>query len=103
MLVVLLLKALVLLAVMSHHRYQHVTKLLSTVEPYVSLWTTINSFYNSYATWMNGPFWKLAPEEVEAETSEAFRWVVVGLSGGPEPITLVLMRTVLFKSTGKLC
>lgn len=54
-------------------RYEHVSKLLSTVDPYVTLWTTINEFYNSYSTWMSGPFWKLAPEQVEAETTEAFR------------------------------
>lgn len=56
-------------------RYEHVFKLLATVDPYVTLWTTINEFYNSYSVWMSGPFWKLAPEQVEAETTEAFRWV----------------------------
>lgn len=40
----------------------------------MTLWKTINEFYNSYATWMNAPFWKLAPEQVEAETTDAFRW-----------------------------
>lgn len=54
-------------------RYEHVSKLLSRVDPYVTLWTTINEFYNSHSIWMSGPFWKLAPEQVEAETTEAFR------------------------------
>ncbi|KAF6266164.1 dynein heavy chain 9 [Scenedesmus sp. NREL 46B-D3] len=53
--------------------YAHVSKLLSTVEPYVGLWTTVNEFYNSYSVWMNGPFWKLSPEQVEAETADAYR------------------------------
>lgn len=61
------------MAVTCLFRYTHVSKLLSTLEPYVGLWTTINDFYNSYATWMNGPFWKLTPEQVEAEAAEAFR------------------------------
>jgi dynein heavy chain len=56
-------------------RYAHVSKLLTTVEPYVGLWTTINDFYNSYSVWMNGPFWKLSPEQVEAEAADAYRWV----------------------------
>jgi dynein heavy chain len=55
-------------------RYGHISKLLSTLEPYVQLWTTINTFYNKYGTWMSGPFYKLNPEEVEAEVSDAFRW-----------------------------
>jgi hypothetical protein len=54
-------------------RYEHVSKLLATVDPYVTLWTTINQFYNSYSAWMSGLFWKLVPEQVEAETTEAFR------------------------------
>lgn len=33
-------------------RYEHVSKLLATVDPYVTLWTTINEFYNSFAAWM---------------------------------------------------
>jgi hypothetical protein len=28
-----------------------------------------------FATWMNGPFYKLQPEEVEADTNDAFRCV----------------------------
>eukprot|EP00878_Enallax_costatus_P013463 GHUV01014078.1.p1 GENE.GHUV01014078.1~~GHUV01014078.1.p1 ORF type:complete len:1340 (+),score=424.03 GHUV01014078.1:252-4271(+) len=54
-------------------KYGHVSSLLSTLEPYVTLWTTMNDFYNHYAAWMNGPFWKLNPEQVEAESSEAYR------------------------------
>eukprot|EP00882_Tetradesmus_deserticola_P025162 GHRQ01027621.1.p1 GENE.GHRQ01027621.1~~GHRQ01027621.1.p1 ORF type:complete len:153 (+),score=49.93 GHRQ01027621.1:136-594(+) len=54
-------------------RYAHVAKLLSTVEPYVTLWTTINDFYNSYSVWMNGAFWKLSPEQVEADAADAYR------------------------------
>ena len=54
-------------------RYGHVAKLLSTLEPYVVLWTTVNTFYSKYATWMNGAFTKLNPEEVEGEAADAFR------------------------------
>eukprot|EP00955_Chlamydomonas_euryale_P000963 11408-Chlamydomonas_euryale.AAC.1 len=45
----------------------------STLEPYVTLWTTVSTFYDSYASWMNGPFYKLIPEEVETETNDSFR------------------------------
>lgn len=45
----------------------------STLEPYVSLWTTISQFYDKFAVWMNGPFYKLHPEEVESDTNDAFR------------------------------
>lgn len=30
----------------------------STLEPYVLLWTTISQFYDKFATWMTGPFYK---------------------------------------------
>lgn len=56
-----------------HCRFGHVAKLLSTLEPYVVLWTTINTFYSSYATWMNEPFYLLKPEQVEVEAAEAYR------------------------------
>eukprot|EP00983_Pelagomonas_calceolata_P094562 1157901-Pelagomonas_calceolata.AAC.9 len=49
-------------------------QITSTLEPYVTLWTTISQFYDKFAAWMNGPFYKLNPEEVESETNEAFRW-----------------------------
>lgn len=51
----------------------------TTLEPYQILWTTVSQFYDKYSLWMNGPFIKLNPEEVEADTNEAFR---CGLSGG---------------------
>jgi hypothetical protein len=38
------------------------------------LWTTVSQFYDKFASWMNGAFTKLAPEEVENETNESFRW-----------------------------
>ncbi|KAF5833108.1 hypothetical protein DUNSADRAFT_10689 [Dunaliella salina] len=54
-------------------KYGNVAKMTSTLEPYVTLWTTISQFYDKFAAWMNGPFYKLNPEEVESETNEAFR------------------------------
>lgn len=71
--VALTLGAACVLLVCPHCRYDNVSKLLATVEPYVTLWTTINEFYNSFSSWMSGPFWKLSPEQVEAETTDAFR------------------------------
>lgn len=65
--------AVCVLLVCPNGRYDNVSKLLATVEPYVTLWTTINEFYNSFSSWMGGPFWKLSPEQVEAETTDAFR------------------------------
>jgi dynein heavy chain len=50
----------------------------STLDPYVTMWTTISQFYDKFALWMNGPFYKLHPEEVEGETNDAFRWVWCG-------------------------
>ncbi len=41
----------------------------------MTLWTTISQFYDKFAVWMNGPFYKLNPEDVDAETNDAFRCV----------------------------
>jgi dynein heavy chain len=49
------------------------TQVASSLEPYAVLWTTISQFYDKFAAWMNGPFYKLQPEEVEADTNDAFR------------------------------
>jgi hypothetical protein len=54
-------------------KYGMIAKMISTLEPYRTLWTTVNAFYDNYAIWMNGPFMNLKPEDVEAETSDAFR------------------------------
>lgn len=48
-------------------------QMTTTLEPYQILWTTVSQFYDKYSLWMNGPFIKLNPEEVEADTNEAFR------------------------------
>lgn len=48
--------------------------MVSTLDPYVTMWTTISQFYDKFATWMNGPFYKLVPEDVESETSDSFRY-----------------------------
>ena len=45
----------------------------SSLEPYVTLWTTLSDSYDKFSSWMNGPFIRLNPEDVEAETAEAFR------------------------------
>ncbi|KIZ07417.1 Dynein heavy chain 7, axonemal [Monoraphidium neglectum] len=70
--------------------YTHVARLCSTLEPYVQLWSAINAFYDKHATWMNGPFWKINAEEVEADTADAARRLfkltkMFGGSGGAEP------------------
>jgi dynein heavy chain len=49
------------------------TQLVTTLEPYAVLWSTVSTFYDHYASWVNGPFYKLVPEEVEGEASEAYR------------------------------
>lgn len=54
-------------------KYGNVAKMATSVEPYVTLWTTLSGFFDKLSTWMNGPFVRLNPEEVEAETNEAFR------------------------------
>ncbi|KXZ48211.1 DHC-9 protein [Gonium pectorale] len=54
-------------------KYGIVAKMIATLEPYVILWTTVSQFYDKFASWMNGPFYKLNPEEVEADTNDAFR------------------------------
>ncbi len=54
-------------------KYGIIAKLAATLEPYVILWTTVSQFYDKFASWMNGPFYKLNPEEVEADTNDAFR------------------------------
>lgn len=54
-------------------KYSNVSRMASTLEPYVMLWATISQFYGSYSAWMTGPFYKLVPEEVENDTNESFR------------------------------
>jgi dynein heavy chain, axonemal len=54
-------------------KYGMVSKMTGALEPHRTLWTTVNAFYDSYALWMNGPFMNLNPEEVDAETADAFR------------------------------
>lgn len=57
-------------------KYTTIPKMTSALEPYVILWSTISQFYDKFAGWMNGPFHKLVPEDVESDTNEAFRrWV----------------------------
>ena len=43
------------------------------LSPFLILWTTVYQFYSSYATWMNGPFSKLDPEEVDSDAMDMFR------------------------------
>lgn len=68
-------------------KYSNISKLTSSLEPYVSLWTTLSEAYDKFSTWMNGPFIRLNPEEVDAETSESFRKLYkltkVGIPLGP--------------------
>ncbi|GLI65190.1 hypothetical protein VaNZ11_008652 [Volvox africanus] len=54
-------------------KYGIIAKLSAILEPYVILWTTVSQFYDKFASWMNGPFYKLNPEEVEVDTNDAFR------------------------------
>ncbi len=48
-------------------------QMVTTLEPYVILWNTVSQFFDKFSTWMNGPFYKLVPEDVEGETGDAFR------------------------------
>jgi dynein heavy chain len=54
-------------------KYQHIKKLIQRLDPYYTLWTTAAEFQDNHSAWMNGPFIKLDPEEVEATVSESFR------------------------------
>ncbi|MEW5311652.1 MAG: hypothetical protein WDW38_003348 [Sanguina aurantia] len=54
-------------------KYGSVARMAAAVEPYATLWTTLSGFLDKLSTWMNGPFVRLNPEEVEAESNEAFR------------------------------
>ena len=47
--------------------------MISNLEPYTILWSTVSQFYDKFSSWMNGPFMKLNPEEVETDTNDAFR------------------------------
>lgn len=49
------------------------TQMATALEPYGILWNTVSQFYDKFSSWMNGPFYKLVPEEVEGDTTEAFR------------------------------
>ncbi|GMH33280.1 hypothetical protein BSKO_01114 [Bryopsis sp. KO-2023] len=54
-------------------KYGMIQKMITKLDPYFTLWTTCSSFYDNFATWMNGPFIKLDPEAVETEVTESFR------------------------------
>ena len=47
----------------------------SALEPYTILWSTVSQFYDKFSSWMNGPFMRLNPEEVEVDTNDGFRRV----------------------------
>eukprot|EP00775_Hariotina_reticulata_P006671 gene6671-6895_t len=88
-------------------KFGHVAKLLSTLEPYVALWTTINTFYSSNATWMNEPFYLLNPEQVEAEAADAYRKLMKltktfsgGAAGDARELPLSLAEEGKAKVTG---
>eukprot|EP00951_Prasinocladus_malaysianus_P050672 scaffold682805_cov38-Prasinocladus_malaysianus.AAC.1 len=46
-------------------KYGHIKKLIQKLDPYLTLWTTTAEFFDNFSAWMNGPFIKLDPEEVE--------------------------------------
>ena len=54
-------------------KFEKVTNLNNMLSPFLILWTTVYQFYSSYATWMNGPFSKLDPEEVDSDAMDMFR------------------------------
>ncbi len=47
--------------------------MVTTLEPYTILWSTIAQFYDNFGAWMGGPLFKMNPEEVDSHTNEAFR------------------------------
>ncbi len=61
-------------------KYGNIAKMTTALEPYLILWTTVSQFYDKFASWMNGPFYKLHPEEVESDTNDAFRYRTVTLT-----------------------
>eukprot|EP00803_Ostreobium_quekettii_P008972 evm.model.scf_437EXC.9 EVM.evm.TU.scf_437EXC.9 scf_437EXC:49472-57192(-) len=72
-------------------KYGSIQKMITRLDPYYTLWTTCSNFYDKFATWMNGPFTRLDPEEVEAEVGESQRKIykLSKLFGGAATGTVV--------------
>lgn len=70
-------------------KFGYIQTLINKLDPYFVLWTTGALFYDKCALWMNGPFAKLDPEQVESEVMESTRKMVKmikvfsGSAGGP--------------------
>jgi len=54
-------------------KYNHVNKMCSALDPFVTLWSCVAGFQNSFNTWMTGPFRDLNPEDVENYAGDCFR------------------------------
>ncbi|KAK3261578.1 hypothetical protein CYMTET_29517 [Cymbomonas tetramitiformis] len=76
-------------------KFNQIASMVSRLDPYLSLWTICSSFHASYAVWMNGPFSRLDPEEIESDVGEMYRKIYklckffAGASGAaelPEPL-----------------
>jgi len=70
--------------------FTKIQEMVTTVEPFYNLWTIASEFYKSWAIWMNGPFSRLNPEDVEDKVGEMFRTIFKlnkffsGATGNPE-------------------
>ena len=54
-------------------KFAKVHSLVSKLDPYLNLWNISAQFYDNYADWMNGPFSKLNPEDIQSDVGEMFR------------------------------
>lgn len=74
----------------SQTKYKQIKKMITGLDPYLTLWTNVSQFLNSFNTWMTGPFKNLDPEDVDAVSGDTFRKmfkltkVFAGI-GGSEP------------------
>ncbi|CAG9464833.1 unnamed protein product [Pedinophyceae sp. YPF-701] len=71
-------------------KFAAIPQMVAKLDPFLSLWSTTAEFYNRYHVWMNGPFAKLDPEQVESGITEAYRKIyklskVFAGSGGQTP------------------
>ena len=70
--------------------FTKIQEMVTTVEPFYNLWTIASEFYKSWAIWMNGPFSRLNPEDVEEKVGDMFRTIFKlnkffsGATGNPE-------------------
>ena len=65
-------------------KFNHVGQMVTSLDPYLKLWTIVSNFNSSYSKWMGGPFSGLDPEKIESDVGDMFR-NIYKLVSNPKP------------------